>query len=793
MKKAQRVRKYLAVLLCAALMLTSIPVTALAEILDESDGWKVKELTITPEDKDGTTIKVGETKVFTVTPTLTKASPSEATPSVAKASAADAIMADFGDGDVKYEGTGKVTISYSTTIVMDGNGSPDCGDNQFTVTGVEAGSGKLVVTTNGETKAELGITICELEALTFDPSPVEIKNGESRVVAIKLEVQPDVAPEDKEQVWNEFWVNGAWKISDEETKSPLAEDISNGVASWTWKAGKGDDPENFTGYIRIDGKGEGETTLHIECDGKGAPLPIVVTPSEEPPEEPLVSEIKIDPSEATIDMNSEDPTATITVTPTFVKKAETDREKREQLMDFRDKYLSFESIELDRNIAEITGKPLDPAAGAVKLIVTGRMGGETTLTVSDKSNGFAAKSCKITVISPEETVIAPAPGDTKVAPAVSDKLDILAGDEESLIDAASEIGDALAENPIIDNLDAGLENYLKEQVEGKDIDTVKITPKVTIDNLEASVTEDKKLVVTKIDLDMDIKVDVYGQKAPKELGEELRKDILDKGYSIPMTVSLPGAEARGGNNRAEWTHYSDNNRTSTDNSVFVGGRTTTIYDDEDAASSFTTVTVKSFSPFSIVFKMDNGGGGSSSGGSSSSGSSGSSSVGTTTVDSHKGHVNSVTGIVTGSGAGYSSWVAEAPAAGQTESRWKLQYADGTFAAGTYVTDAQGQIVKDAAGNPVEQPAWELINGAWYAFGVDSYAKSGMIFDPFYNGWFYIDINTGMKTGWQQINGVWYYFNPVSDGKKGIMYVDTVTPDGYHVNADGSWDGQPKAQ
>lgn len=177
---------------------------------------------------------------------------------------------------------------------------------------------------------------------------------------------------------------------------------------------------------------------------------------------------------------------------------------------------------------------------------------------------------------------------------------------------------------------------------------------------------------------------------------------------------------------------------------------------------------------------------SSSGGSGGGGGSSKSSAGTTITDSKKGQVNSVTGIITGSGDGYSKWIVEAP---QTENgvvRWKLQYADGTFAVGTYVLDEQGNPVKDAAGNQTEQPLWELINGAWYAFGVDGYAKSGMVFDPAQNGWFYIDINMGMKTGWQQIDGNWYYFNTSSDGSLGIMYTNRTTPDGYTVNEAGVW-------
>ena len=57
------------------------------------------------------------------------------------------------------------------------------------------------------------------------------------------------------------------------------------------------------------------------------------------------------------------------------------------------------------------------------------------------------------------------------------------------------------------------------------------------------------------------------------------------------------------------------------------------------------------------------------------------------------------------------------------------------------------------------------------FGADGYAKSGLVFDPALDGYFYIDINTGMKTGWQLIDGKWYYSNPISDSKRGIMFTD----------------------
>ena len=90
------------------------------------------------------------------------------------------------------------------------------------------------------------------------------------------------------------------------------------------------------------------------------------------------------------------------------------------------------------------------------------------------------------------------------------------------------------------------------------------------------------------------------------------------------------------------------------------------------------------------------------------------------------------------------------------------------------------------GSTYERLTWELNNGAWHVFGADGYAKSGLVFAPALGGYFYIDINTGMKTGWQLIDGKWYYFNDVSDGFRGKLLKDTKTPDGYQVGEDGVW-------
>lgn len=197
----------------------------------------------------------------------------------------------------------------------------------------------------------------------------------------------------------------------------------------------------------------------------------------------------------------------------------------------------------------------------------------------------------------------------------------------------------------------------------------------------------------------------------------------------------------------------------------------------DASKTGTTFTMPAKSVSVMAnwkYNGSNSSGGSSSSGSSKGGSGGSSSSsqsGTTTKDPVKGYVNSVSGIVTGSGSGYSSW-------GSDNTGWWLKYADGSY--------AKGSITTDAAGKQIEIQHWEFINGKWFAFGASGYIMTSWIYDPEYKNWFYIDVNRGMLTGWQLLNNKWYYFNPVSDGTRGRLFVNTTTPDGYKVGADGAW-------
>ena len=62
--------------------------------------------------------------------------------------------------------------------------------------------------------------------------------------------------------------------------------------------------------------------------------------------------------------------------------------------------------------------------------------------------------------------------------------------------------------------------------------------------------------------------------------------------------------------------------------------------------------------------------------------------------------------------------------------------------------------------------WALTNGRWYLF----------------------DAAGNMLTGWQQKNNKWYYLEPIGNSEypQGALYVDTETPDGCRVNANGEY-------
>ena len=154
--------------------------------------------------------------------------------------------------------------------------------------------------------------------------------------------------------------------------------------------------------------------------------------------------------------------------------------------------------------------------------------------------------------------------------------------------------------------------------------------------------------------------------------------------------------------------------------------------------------------------------------------------------------------------------------------WKYRNSDGII--------AQGSTVTDKDGNKVEKVLWQKAGNGYYAFGSDGYLVTGWIYDKLDDKWYYCDENNGKlygwfnevqdgywyylspstgeaMTGWQNVNGkdyylsgepsaptysfdastgFWIYSNIYSLRPFGSMYANTVTPDNYQVDANGSW-------
>ena len=94
--------------------------------------------------------------------------------------------------------------------------------------------------------------------------------------------------------------------------------------------------------------------------------------------------------------------------------------------------------------------------------------------------------------------------------------------------------------------------------------------------------------------------------------------------------------------------------------------------------------------------------------------------------------------------------------------------------------------------------WEKINRTWYRFDNSGWMQTGWVKD---GSWYYLDGSGAMKTGWLKDNGSWYYLQDSGAMKTGWMKVsgkwyyayssgalaiNTTTPDGYRVNANGEW-------
>ncbi|MDO4327427.1 MAG: pectinesterase family protein [bacterium] len=82
---------------------------------------------------------------------------------------------------------------------------------------------------------------------------------------------------------------------------------------------------------------------------------------------------------------------------------------------------------------------------------------------------------------------------------------------------------------------------------------------------------------------------------------------------------------------------------------------------------------------------------------------------------------------------------------------------------------------------------------WFYIGADGVMQTGWFTDKDGHIYYLLPDTNGsqglMLTGWQLINGTYYYFSEKKGTPFGSLLVDTTTPDGFYVGADGAWDGK----
>ena len=133
----------------------------------------------------------------------------------------------------------------------------------------------------------------------------------------------------------------------------------------------------------------------------------------------------------------------------------------------------------------------------------------------------------------------------------------------------------------------------------------------------------------------------------------------------------------------------------------------------------------------------------------------------------------VLGLVFGAMLVPSSYVWAKTGRTNTEGQWKMEEKHWTF------LNEQGNKLT----------GWIVSNGEWYYLDENGNMKTGWLLD---NGkWYFLSTEMSAKTGraltgWQWIDGYCYFFSTVDDNSLGILYVNRMTPDGYHVNQSGQW-------
>ena len=135
-------------------------------------------------------------------------------------------------------------------------------------------------------------------------------------------------------------------------------------------------------------------------------------------------------------------------------------------------------------------------------------------------------------------------------------------------------------------------------------------------------------------------------------------------------------------------------------------------------------------------------------------------------------------------SGLPTWV-------ETGGRW-IQNADGSWSYQTGTSPMTNRWV--CIYNPYADERRRQKRYGWFKFGPDGKMLTGWVIDTDGNIYYLNPASDGtrgmMLIGWQQIDGKWYYFSKdEGSGTMGALLRNTITPDGYHVDQTGAWNGQ----
>ena len=117
-----------------------------------------------------------------------------------------------------------------------------------------------------------------------------------------------------------------------------------------------------------------------------------------------------------------------------------------------------------------------------------------------------------------------------------------------------------------------------------------------------------------------------------------------------------------------------------------------------------------------------------------------------------------------------------------------------FVTGWFADPASGLWYHFGADGTMDADWFQDADGRWYYLnpahdGSYGAMKTGWVKPG--SHWYYLNPATGgprgsLVTGWHQVGDAWYYLYPQAGAPLGACAIDTVTPDGYRVDASGRW-------